>query len=324
LGKAGMRQIATLPEREARTLADYLLTLKIETQLLPEGSSLGVWVCDEDTIPRARAELAEFVKDPAAQRYAGAGRAARELRERQEREDEAYNDRQADLARRMAAPEAVNRPVVTLGLVLACLGVSLASGTAFITGNDAQGLNLHNPVLQAVLIKSPTGLERERPGLDEVLHGQIWRLVTPIFVHFGPLHLLFNLLLLRDLGSAIEARRGSLRLVVLVLVLAVPSNLGQYFFPEVDSPTGPNPLFGGMSGVLYGLFGYAWMKSRFAPELGLFVHPNTVVFLIAWFFLCMTPAVGLGHVANVAHGIGLVLGIAIGAVPHLLGGPRQE
>src|SRR5438128_2527471 len=96
-----MRQIASLGEREARTLADYLLTLRIATQLMPEGAACGVWVCDEDQLPRARAELAEFVKDPANPRYAEAARAAQELRQRAAREDEVFEKRQADLARRM-------------------------------------------------------------------------------------------------------------------------------------------------------------------------------------------------------------------------------
>ena len=43
----------------------------------------------------------------------------------------------------------------------------------------------------------------------------------------------------------------------LVLVIAALSNLGQYFV------SGPN--FCGISGVVYGLFGYIWMKGRFDP-----------------------------------------------------------
>jgi len=75
------------------------------------------------------------------------------------------------------------------------------------------------------------------------------------------------------------------------------------------------PLFGGMSGVLYGLFGYAWMKSRFEPGLGLWVDQGTVVILIAWFFLCMTGLVG--PIANAAHAGGLVSGLVIGVAPTL-------
>jgi GlpG protein len=68
-----------------------------------------------------------------------------------------------------------------------------------------------------------------------------------------------------------------------------------------------------MSGVLYGLFGYAWMKSRFEPQLGVTLTPGTVVFLLGWFVLCLTPAIP--NIANAAHAAGLVLGILVGAAP---------
>ena len=48
--------------------------------------------------------------------------------------------------------------------------------------------------------------------------------MTPIFLHFGILHILFNMLWLRDLGSAVEFRRRSLRFVLIVL------SIGLYFF----------------------------------------------------------------------------------------------
>ncbi len=47
-----MRQIAILPEQTARLFADYLSTLEVETQLLPEPTGLGVWVRDEDKVTR--------------------------------------------------------------------------------------------------------------------------------------------------------------------------------------------------------------------------------------------------------------------------------
>lgn len=317
-----MRQIATLPDADAaRTLSDYLLTLQIETQLQPEGNGWAVWVCDEDRVAKAREELADFLKDPADARFVNAGRAARALREREEHEERAYEKLQAHVERKLADVSAGNRPYVTLILVVASVLVSLGSGTAFIVSRD-QKVNLENPVLEAVLIKSADARDLDAPTLNQVASGQIWRLVTPMFLHFGPFHLLFNLFMLRDLGAAVEARRGSRRFLILVLVLTVACNFAQFRFGYLLKNVGPeglkyNPLFGGMSGVLYGLFGYLWMKSRFAPELGLYMHPNTVVFMIAWFFLCMTG--GVGPVANMAHLAGLVLGIIIGAAPHLVG-----
>jgi GlpG protein len=105
------------------------------------------------------------------------------------------------------------------------------------------------------------------------------------------------------------------------LLIAVPSNLAQYYWGKLhwepglgfDAP--PDLLFGGMSGVNYGLLGYVWMKSRFEPASGIVVHPNTVAFLLAWFFVAMTGLVG--PIANVAHAAGLLVGLSIGYAPTL-------
>ena len=139
-------------------------------------------------------------------------------------------------------------------------------------------------------------------NLAEVRHGQVWRLLTPIFIHMNVLHILFNMLWLRDLGSMIEGRQGSLRLLLLVVVIAAVSNVGQFY--------GGGPHFGGMSGVVYGLLGYVWMRGKYDAGSGLFLHPTTVTMMLIWFFLCLLRFIP--NVANWAHGLGLVLGIAWG------------
>jgi GlpG protein len=138
--------------------------------------------------------------------------------------------------------------------------------------------------------------------LPEVFRGEFWRLLTPIFLHFTIMHLLFNMLWLKDLGTMIE-RLGSTRLLLgLVLVAGLLSNIGQFLFA--------GPFFGGMSGVVYALLGFVWMKSRFDPASGFHLEKQTVIMMIGWFFVCMTGAVG--PVANYAHGFGLVVGMAWG------------
>jgi GlpG protein len=108
-------------------------------------------------------------------------------------------------------------------------------------------------------------------------------------------------------GGAVESRRGQVRFLALVLAIAILSNLGQYLWN--------GPIFGGMSGVVYGLFGYIWVKSRFEPQIGLSMPPSTVAWLIGWFFLCYTPL--LGNVANTAHLVGLIVGASVSYFPVL-------
>ncbi|HST02319.1 MAG TPA: rhomboid family intramembrane serine protease, partial [Usitatibacter sp.] len=137
----------------------------------------------------------------------------------------------------------------------------------------------------------------------EIMGGEAWRIVTPMFLHFGPLHLLFNMMWLWDLGRALEILRGRAFYIGFVLATSAASNLAQY------AVTG-HPVFGGMSGVVYALLGYFWMQGRYNPRAGFALHQSTVIMMIGWFVLCWTGL--LGPIANWAHTAGLLLGVAWG------------
>jgi GlpG protein len=138
--------------------------------------------------------------------------------------------------------------------------------------------------------------------LPEVRSGQVWRLFTPIFLHASVWHLVFNMYWLYQFGTLIERVIGSWRLLALVLFTALASDLLQF------TMRGPN--FVGMSGVIYGLFGYAWIRGQLDPSCGLWLRPDIVFILLAVFVLC---AIGwIGGVANWAHGGGLAAGAAAG------------
>jgi GlpG protein len=107
----------------------------------------------------------------------------------------------------------------------------------------------------------------------------------------------------------IEARQGSIQLALLFLVFAALSDFGQYYVS--------GPVFGGMSGVVYGLLGYVWIRGKMDPGSGLFLHPSTVNMMLIWLVVCFSGF--LGPVANTAHVVGLASGVAWGflsSIPH--------
>lgn len=145
-------------------------------------------------------------------------------------------------------------------------------------------------------------------NLGEALaSGQVWRLLSPAFLHFGWMHLIFNMLWLWYFGRQVEALQGSRRILTLLLVAGAGANLAQYAAGTV--------LFGGMSGVDFALLAYVWLMSRRAPHSGFFVPQMLVVFMLGWLVFAMTDMaamVGFGNVANEAHLGGLVVGLALG------------
>lgn len=133
----------------------------------------------------------------------------------------------------------------------------------------------------------------------EILKGQIWRLITPIFVHLSFMHVLFNLMWFKDLGYLVEYNFGRKFLLILVLISGLFSNVFQYLVS--------GPQFGGMSGVLYAMLGFIWVYKKLHDDFSYPLPRFDIAMMIGWFFLCLTGV--LGPIANTAHGIGLVVGI---------------
>ena len=164
---------------------------------------------------------------------------------------------------------------------------------------------INQPTIIAPLLIS----EYIRPTLPEIFDGQYWRLVTPIFLHFSIFHIVFNMLWIWELGRLIEWRQGMGVLGLVTLATSIVSNLAQYFVS--------GPVFGGMSGVIYGYFGYVWIQSLANPNFGVRLNPAVVKLMLGWFLICWSGILeelfGLG-IANTAHTAGLIGGIIIALI----------
>lgn len=144
--------------------------------------------------------------------------------------------------------------------------------------------------------------------------GEYWRLITPAFIHFGWLHIVFNSLWLWDLGGKVERTMGGVNMLLLFLVIALVSNVAQFVFG------GPS-LFGGMSGVVYGLLGFSWVGPLLQPRWTIQPTPGIMVFMVGWLVICIfgiVEVLGFGAIANAAHVGGLLSGAALGAAFGLL------
>ncbi len=152
-----------------------------------------------------------------------------------------------------------------------------------------------------------------------IQEGQIWRAVTPIFLHGDLIHLIFNMLWLIFLGTQLEERLPKSRFFALILILAALSNTAQY--------TMTGPFFIGFSGVACGMVGFIHARQKRAPWEAYMLTPSTYSFVfffvlalvalsVATFFLewFVGYTIPLGF-ANTAHISGLVAGLFLGRLP---------
>ena len=132
-----------------------------------------------------------------------------------------------------------------------------------------------------------------------------WRLITPMFIHFSLTHLVFNCLWIYVLGTKIEQIDGHITFINLVIFSSIISNLAQHFFGE-------SALFGGLSGVIYGLLGYCMIIEIDTKQERYDLPPALYLFMLIWLilgFLGILNLFGFGNVANYAHLGGLISGI---------------
>jgi GlpG protein len=285
-----MRQIGSLAnEAQARFFTDFLLSRDIRSHLEAEPDrTWSIWIRDEDQIEQAQAALSRFIANPQAPEFEKAPEAAEQARQAEAEDLVKYRRRVR--SGRSVFPQFGSYGIgpLTFVLMLVCFYVAVFSK-----------LGDNFDWLRAWHISDP-----ENPNakfLPEVFNGEVWRLFTPIFIHYGILHLIFNMLWFYQLASMVEARQSSLFLLAFIAVSALLSNVGQYALTHHGSN------FGGMSGVLYALGGYVWIRGKYDRASGLFLDRQSVATLLIWLVVCATGIVG--PVANIAHAVGLFTGM---------------
>ncbi len=130
----------------------------------------------------------------------------------------------------------------------------------------------------------------------------VWRYFTHALMLFSVLHILFNLLWWWYLGGAVEKRLGSGKLIVITLISALLSGYVQHKFS--------GPWFGGLSGVVYALMGYAWLRGERDPESGIYMQRGLITFALIWLIAGWFDLFGMS-IANGAHVTGLAVGLAM-------------
>lgn len=127
-----------------------------------------------------------------------------------------------------------------------------------------------------------------------VAGGQVWRLVTAGFLHFGPVHLAFNMIALWIIGRDLEAVLGRGRFITVYLVSLLGGSAAVFLLEDVRS------LTAGASGAVYGLMGgllIVLLRLRRSPA------PALTIIALNVFITFVVPGLSLfGHLGGLLFG----------------------
>jgi membrane associated rhomboid family serine protease len=172
----------------------------------------------------------------------------------------------------------------------------LMFGAEFLLGGTTNGDTLHR-----------LGALEVGPVLAR---NEYWRLITALFLHFGALHLLFNLYALYVLGPPLEQALGSVRFVICYLFAGIGSTAGVLLLCVIGWSDADQLV--GASGCLMGIIG-AWagllVRHRHLPLATRRLQNVLLVVVVQVVFDLSTPQVSMG-----AHLFGLGSGFVAGLV----------
>ena len=297
-----MRRVGELQdENQARTFHDVLVSRGIGNNAeQDDDGTFSIWVHDDDQITEAARLFALFRTSPDAPEFRDATAAAKVIRAQLVKSEGRRRSAVVDEARVGYERNFAGGGMITILLVVLTVAITVYAG--FMRSPSADRAMIDRLHISQVPFTYATP-DLPSHFLPEVRAGEVWRLITPIFLHGDFMHIIFNMMWLAQFGKFIESRFGGAKLLALVMVIGVGSNLVQYVSAE-------HPYFGGMSGVNYGLFGFLWMKGKFGRDQNWQMHPQTVQLMLMWMVLCFTGL--LGPIANGAHVGGLVIGALLG------------
>lgn len=175
-------------------------------------------------------------------------------------------------------------------------------------------LNIAMFVAELVLGGSTNPVTLHRLGALDLLavrfEGEYWRLLTSLFLHYGPFHLLFNLYALSVIGPGLEQAIGSIRFGICYLLSGLGSGLGVlilrgFGWSRAEQLVGASGCVLGLVGVWAGLL----LRQRDAPLAGRRLKSILVIVAIQMAFDLSTPQISMA-----AHLSGLLTGLALGLI----------
>jgi membrane associated rhomboid family serine protease len=132
-----------------------------------------------------------------------------------------------------------------------------------------------------------------------VAHGDWWRLITAAFLHYGPIHLGFNMFFLYWIGTPVEQYLGRTRFLLIYLASGLAGSAGALVLS-------PNAITVGASGAIFGILGAALVLERQGSYVLGGSAMGLIVINLALGFVLANVSIG-GHIGGLIGGAACML-----------------
>ena len=338
--------------RLAKKLHAWLAVNQIDAQCKDLGEVWEIWVLDEDQLLDAHKLTATFNANPEDPQFASVLNEANKIEEVKNKQQKARQKEANKLERQQQGHSARSDKSLTRSIIILCsvlFGASLvfeSSDGNFI--HDSLGVVRTTSINESYnerIQQQPESLPPKEAKasvdsklkssynslfLEDIKRGQVWRMVTPIFLHARGaslssfLHIFFNMYWLFALGLGLERLFGASNFILLILFTGVISILLPAISPDGGifglTALGGGPVVG-FSGVIYGIIGFGWIKMKMQPHLGILIPPFVFIFMMIWLGIGLVSPEGgfFGAISHLAHAAGLLAGVAFGYTHTRLG-----
>jgi membrane associated rhomboid family serine protease len=201
----------------------------------------------------------------------------------------------------------VTKGLIALNVLMLLIGVASAGGGGLFGGGLGGLFGSSTPLhYWGGMIALPTLFSDGEGGIagvaGGVAMGEYHRLLTAMFLHAGPLHLLMNMWALWVLGRNLEVVLGPVRFLALYLLSGLGGSVAVYWFSH------PRALTVGASGAIFGLFAAFFVVLRRLGRDTSAIIPVLVINLVITFSV---PAISWqGHIGGMISGGILAAGLA--------------
>jgi GlpG protein len=172
------------------------------------------------------------------------------------------------------------KPIITIIIIVICMILFIS-------------INLNESILNTLY-----------PSDIQIFEDKFWSVITSNFIHIEIWHIFFNLSWFWVLSKKVEYENSRIFYFIFIISSAIVSSISQIAF---SSSSGI-----GLSGVVYALFGFLYLKGYLDSKYKGFISQKTAIIFLAWLVICIViTLLDILPIGNAAHIGGLLWGFLL-------------